>query len=74
MSSGYESCTEFAVLQLKEILEKTVYPSNMLAETTTKIFLVSYIEERPWWPIQSSKKEVRRKRAAERIERSDQVY
>ena len=30
------------------------------------LFLVSYIEERPWWPMQSSNKEERRKRKAKR--------
>ena len=37
-------------------------------------FLLSYVEERPWWPIQSPTEEERRKQKAERRERSDQVY
>ena len=45
-------------------------------ETTLNVFNVilflSYVEERPWWPIQSPNK--RRKRKAKRRERSDQVY
>ena len=36
------------------------------------LFLVSYVGERPWWPIQCLNKE--RKRKAKRRERSDQVY
>ena len=35
-------------------------------------FSVSYVEERPWWPIKSLSK--RRKEKAKRRERSDQVY
>ena len=40
------------------------------------IFLVSCIEERPWWPIQSSNKgrKKRRKQKAKRREKFDQVY
>ena len=38
-----------------------------------RIFLVSYVEERPWWPMQSSRKEERSKRNAKRREGSDQV-
>ena len=33
---------------------------------------MSYVGERPWWPIQSLTKEERRKRAAKRRER-DQI-
>ena len=35
---------------------------------------MSYVGERPWWPIECLNKEERRKRKAKRRERSDQVY
>ena len=56
------------------------YPGVLLciekiASCQAQFFLVDYVEERPWWPIQSPKgEEERRKRAAKRIERQDQVY
>ena len=37
-------------------------------------FLVSYVGERPWWPIHSPNKGERRMQKAKSRERSDQVY
>ena len=52
-----------------------VFTKELKANGFFVLFLVGYVEERPRWPIQSPNiGGKRRKRAAKRIERSDQVY
>ena len=62
---------DLSMIAFKISKERTIFIFFAMGIVDFFFFLVGYVEERPWWPIQSPNTggEERRKRAAKRIER-----